>query len=31
MPFLKAYEGLSIDEAAAIDPTTLVEIISPAA
>ena len=31
MPFLKAYEGLSLDEAAAIDPMTLVEIIPPAA
>ncbi|MCR9104181.1 MAG: cupin domain-containing protein [Gammaproteobacteria bacterium] len=31
MPFLKAYEGLSLSEAAAIDALSLVEIIPPAA
>jgi hypothetical protein len=31
MPFLKAYERLSLAEAAQVDPLSLVEIISPAA
>ena len=31
MPFLKAYERATLEEAAAIDPMTLVDIISPAA
>lgn len=31
MPFLKAYEGLSLAEAAELDPMSLVEIVPPAA